>query len=254
MKLRDFFFPPKCVSCGELIPVFSNKLYTRGAAALCRDCRGAWEAEKLKYCKMCGFEMPDCRCMPRLLYDSGCNDLMKLVSYEGTKHGMSVSSSVIFTLKRRACGRCEHFAAEQLSSLIRTRLNLCESNLSDYVITFIPRGSAAVTEYGYDHAEILAGLVSKITGIQLKRIFCRDIKAKEQKGLDANERIKNAYETLFLCEIEKELCGKKIILLDDVVTSGSTMARGVKLSLDAGAKEAIGVCIALSNRINRKNM
>ena len=94
---------------------------------------------------------------------------------------------------------------------------------------------------GYNQSELIAKMIAK----QAKTIECRcDILYKQkdtlpQSSLDKEKRqqnIKNAY----YIKNEKTVQNKKILLLDDIYTTGSTANECSKMLKQAGAKE-IGV-------------
>ena len=62
-----------------------------------------------------------------------------------------------------------------------------------------------------------------------------ELSAKERQ-----ENVKNA----FLIKKPEEISGKKIFLLDDVYTTGSTMEECAKVLKESGAKEVWGISIA----------
>lgn len=64
---------------------------------------------------------------------------------------------------------------------------------------------------------------------------------RPQSGLDARGRAGNVRGAF---EVRGPLTGRRILLVDDVVTTGATMAEAARALLRAGAKEVIGVCAA----------
>jgi predicted amidophosphoribosyltransferase len=82
------------------------------------------------------------------------------------------------------------------------------------------------------------------------KVLKRSMRAKTQKALHtATARTKNTEKSLFLRKgSEKKLADKRILLVDDVVTSGASMRTAAKLLKDAGAKEIIAVSVAVVTR------
>ena len=69
--------------------------------------------------------------------------------------------------------------------------------------------------------------------------------ARSQKSLHANERRLEANRSLHLNPRRvKAIVGKRILVIDDVVTTGSTMSRARELLLGAGAASVVGLALA----------
>ena len=60
------------------------------------------------------------------------------------------------------------------------------------------------------------------------------------EGRDRKENVKGS----FFCQKPDLIKGKKIFLVDDVYTTGSTMEEAVRILKEAGAKEVWGLAVA----------
>lgn len=95
------------------------------------------------------------------------------------------------------------------------------------LLTFAPSSKKSIKDLGFDHGRYLADQVSKETGILIKSLFLPS--PVEQKKLDIESRKKNANNIQLN---EKGLIGmeeKKVLILDDVYTTGSTVRRCMEL-------------------------
>ena len=66
---------------------------------------------------------------------------------------------------------------------------------------------------------------------------------RAQKRLNFQKRLQNAKKSYRICE-DADVEGKTVLLVDDIVTSGASMAVGARLLRRAGA--AMVVCVALA--------
>ena len=235
MKLWDRFlnlvFPPKCVSCGELLDFDKTD-------ALCAHCRAKYETEKGFLCPECGEVHADCSCMPKLLARN-VEDALHLVEYMKDD---SVARDMILYAKDLHFEYLYRFLTSEVKALIEARGVLSE----DCLFTYVPRSAKKRVEHGVDQAREVAK--------RLAKAFCRECycllghtDADEQKSLTKDARKTNTAKSYFLIEKRKDLIkGKHIILYDDVITTGATLAACSQLLKKAGAREITIVTLAKS--------
>ncbi|MBQ4102636.1 MAG: ComF family protein, partial [Oscillospiraceae bacterium] len=99
------------------------------------------------------------------------------------------------------------------------------------------------------HLSSLCSLLSKRTKIPLsKRILKRRFGSKKQHKLTMEHRVKNAKYSYFLGS-KKDLSNLRILLVDDIITTGATLNACAALLKEAGAKEVVCLTIASTNPI-----
>ncbi|MEE0969838.1 MAG: phosphoribosyltransferase family protein [Clostridia bacterium] len=225
MNIIDFIFPPKCVSCKKVLLPVPRHIRDKGGDALCSDCRAEWEKGKLELCKICGKMYIDCRCTHRLLREEGCKVLLKLCAYN--KDTYTTQNRVLFCLKKYADRRCEKFLASQLSYVVERFV----SSYPEYkfCIASLPRAELNTLRYGYDQGDVLAKRMSEILGIPYIKMFIRDRYSKEQKWLSVKEREENIKGAFSITKNAVSAKGRVIILVDDMVTSGASLAEAMRV-------------------------
>lgn len=112
----------------------------------------------------------------------------------------------------------------------------------------IPLYSARQQERGYNQAELLAGAfchgIQLCHGVQLPLCsawLVRQRSTHSQVGLTAMERQRNV-EDAFVAT--NAVVGKRLLLIDDVFTTGATMRACAQAALDAGAHAVYGLALA----------
>ena len=230
MKLLNLIFPKKCISCGEFT---DNKMND----PLCPICRTKYETMKRERCRACGKMHLECRCVSQKLKNIG----IPLTQRHIFAFGSDLSRTLIYKLKRKNLRLLQKFLACECANVVKEET---ESKFhEEFVIVYPPRSKSAIKEYGFDHAHIIASEVSKITDIPLLNIFVRNFGGKAQKTLSASERELNANKSFGILE-DYALSGLSFIIIDDVVTSGSTAARLSELLKLQGAKRLIVVSVS----------
>jgi ComF family protein len=100
-------------------------------------------------------------------------------------------------------------------------------------------------ERGFNQSEILTEGISKITGIPMgKNILRRRKNTKDQTYLNAQQRAENVKDAFTINRLEK-IDGRRVILVDDVITTGATLNECADVLLQTGAKEVLATTIAV---------
>jgi ComF family protein len=107
------------------------------------------------------------------------------------------------------------------------------------VITSVPMWSAKERLRGFNQAKILAELVGKQVDL-LERVRA----TKPMFGLKRKDRAENVYEAFRLRDTFHENASTRIILVDDVWTTGATMRECARVLKRNGISEVWGVTLA----------
>jgi len=98
----------------------------------------------------------------------------------------------------------------------------------------IPSTSIAKRRRGRDFTFELARALSRHTGDQVVRSLRYTRTVAPQKSLNARERAVNMRGALVFCENSQKFINKPALLLDDVLTTGATLAEGMRAMGSAG--------------------
>ncbi|MBQ2988108.1 MAG: ComF family protein [Clostridia bacterium] len=225
---KGLFFVRKCVVCGKALPDAGEN------TVFCADCFRNYRKLRADVCAHCGKTENACRCVPKKLWGK-----IGFSAHLFTFYG-PLSRTIVYTAKLRNLPYLQRFLAHELSDLIR---EATRDDFSDFTVTFAPRNPRRVAVCGFDQAEVLARLTAERLHLPFARMFRHTYFSSLQKRLNAAEREINANNSYFLRE-DFVPQTKKLLIFDDVITTGSTLSTLVSLAKLAGFREVSIVCIA----------
>jgi ComF family protein len=115
---------------------------------------------------------------------------------------------------------------------------------SDFLIP-VPLHKSRYRERGFNQSEIVAEEISKIAGLPLlKNVLLRKKNTKDQTNLSFQEREENV-KGAFVVTQPEIINGKRIVLVDDVITTGATLSECARTLRQAGAEKILGMTIAV---------
>lgn len=135
----------------------------------------------------------------------------------------------------------DFYVGEKLGDLLIQKINLYR--MEDTVLTYIPSSKKNIKIRGFDQCEFLAKYIEKKIGIKVYKYLIKSDKVSEQKKLSHKERLYNL-QGAFKCS--RDVSGKSVILIDDVVTTGSTLNFAKKALEKEGAKKVLLIVLAKS--------
>jgi ComF family protein len=226
----------KCGGCGEILD------FDHFDEAFCDKCHLKWRVAKTVSCPICSQSAFECTCMPKGLSKTGALCLRKLYFYSQSKN-REAQNRILYSIKKKQNKRFSRFIAQEIAELVLGELSVLEAEKEDAVIVNVPRGRRAKSCYGFDQSELICRELSVLTGISFIAAIGRNKKDKEQKKLDRSRRFRNVQSSFSVLN-DKEIKGKYVLLFDDVVTTGASMAACTSLLKKAGAKGIICLCIA----------
>ena len=117
------------------------------------------------------------------------------------------------------------------------------------VLVPVPMYSSDKRKKGYSHTEKICAELSELTGIPVVKAVEKVRRTKEQKSLKRKDRLDNLKGSFALSDAEA-LCGKHILVVDDVSTTGATLDEVFRTLLPS---ECAAVDFAVFARTVNKN-
>ena len=147
-----------------------------------------------------------------------------------------VSKALVWKLKNDGLQEAARIMAKQMAAMTQNMV------INDYIIVPAPTSNRRKRQRGYDQAYLIAKELQKITGNPFANILRRkgDI---HQVGSDIKTRKQQLHNSFEVIKPNK-IRNAQILLVDDVITTGSTLAEAAKMLITHGAKEVSGICFA----------
>ena len=110
------------------------------------------------------------------------------------------------------------------------------------VLVPVPSSTQAVRARGHDHARRLAAAAGRRLGVRSAAVLVQARRVDDQAGLDAAARSSNLAGALVA---RRRLDGLAVVVVDDVVTTGATLAEAAR-ALEAAGADVRGAAVVAS--------
>ena len=140
-----------------------------------------------------------------------------------------VARQLVLSLKYRA----EACAAKELGSLLRFRPAVFPVLPAKTKVTWVPMPPKRRQERCIDHGRLLAEIVARELGLEYRELIMRRKSGHLQARLNRKGREKNLRDTFAPAEKNNS----PVLLVDDVLTTGTTALRCIEALREGGAKD-----------------
>ena len=198
-------------------------------------------------CVFCESVLKDtdiCReCEKKLPYTVGDSAMQKFPFIDKCVSPLYYKDKVRASVHRYKFGGCSAYSrryAALMSDCVENNLD-CRSI---DVISWIPLSKKRLRQRGYDQARLIAEEISAKTGLPCRQLL-QKVKNNSAQSLtrDAKQRRENV-AGVYALDDGADVSGLRILLVDDVVTTGATMSEAARILRKEGAKSAFGVTLA----------
>lgn len=207
--LLDLLFPPRCTFC--------RKLLKNGKLGVCAGC-----AKNLPYTHGGGNQNGDffTVCVAPLYYEGVVRDsILRFKFKEATAYAKVYGALMADCIGENLEGRYD-------------------------LITWVPLSEGRLKNRGYDQAMLLAMAAALELDDVAVETLVKHTDVPAQSGVGSEEKRRANISGAYNVPDEELVAGKRILLIDDIVTTGSTLSECSRMLLQAGAKEVL--CCALA--------
>lgn len=206
-------YPPKCYVCGRMLDSESQ---------LCQHCRDSLPVTDGESRIQHGTQFS--RCHSYCFYDEQFRRVFHRYKFEGHVHYGRLFGS---------------WMAQMITQ---------SGEESFDVLTWTPLHPLRKWKRGYDQAELLAREIGHRLSMDpvktLRKVRSTAAQSKTASSEQRRKNVKDAYQALSRASLQ----GKRVLLVDDVITTGSTLENAASALRRAGAAEVVCVTLARSLR------
>lgn len=114
------------------------------------------------------------------------------------------------------------------------------------IVTWVPVSFLRKWERGYDQVELITRRVGKELGIEAVKTLHKHRHNRRQARIKSKDaRVANV-RGVYKAADPENFCGKQVLLIDDIVTTGATVSEAARILKKAGAKTVYVACVASS--------
>ena len=211
MRLLDLIYPPRCAFCHAFVP--------NGSVLVCEDCR-------------------------RDLPFTTDNGRQKIPFVSACVAPFYYEKDVKESLHRFKFGGCTGYAkayAPYVADCIRDAFG------TEFdVLSYVPISRKRMHRRGYDQSALLAKAVGKELSIQPIRVLKKIRNNPPQSRTGAADKRRSNVSGVYAAYHPEKFAGKRVLLLDDIVTTGATLSECARTLGLAGAEKVLCACVARS--------
>lgn len=222
----DFLLPPRCPACSEKIELHGH---------LCAACWSHLDTISVPYCARCAlpFEVDagdDAECATCLKDPPAYDWARAAVRYE------NLGRDLVLGLKHGNQGAGVPVLARMMAGALAGRK-------TDLILP-VPLHRWRLLKRRFNQSQLLASALSKKLGVPNNPFILQRVRSTPSQGtLDRKDRQKNVKGAFRVAAgAEGEIEGKRVLLVDDVLTTGATVGACADVLRKAGARE-VGVLV-----------
>lgn len=210
--LLNLLFPPKCTLCAKVL-----------------------EKHETDLCRACRVDSPECTGVHKNF--SFLDSWAAVWYYEG---------NIRESLLRYKFRRARHYAPVY-GRMLAMRLQQEYPEGFD-ILTWVPVSRLRRFTRGYDQVELLAAAVGQELGMQPLCTLKKVRNNRPQSGIVGQAKRRANVLGVYRATCPEQVQGKRVLLLDDIITTGATAGECARVLLTAGAKEVhCGIVAAARN-------
>jgi len=226
MGFLDFLFPKYCVNCRKI------------GAYICANCFSYLSFDVSMICLVCNRGSIDGLTHPKCKSKYAIDGAFSAIAYKG------IVKKLIYNFKYKPyLSDLKNTLVELFYESIIQQEIFQKANEFSPILVPIPLHKNRLRKRGYNHSQLLAEGLSKKLNLKAIEILKRKKETKSQFGLDLKKRKENIKDA-FILNAKYIIHNTNILLVDDILTTGSTLLEAAKTLKKSGARRVWGLTLA----------
>ena len=217
----------RCPLCSAVLPPDTLQ------DGLCPGCLARLAEEASIPCAGCGCPASSCHC--------GNTGLSPLHIFLGDRTWLAhtwycaedpdrVTEKLLLACKRKYSYTLSCHIARSMAADLAPLLP--KEKRKDWILTYAPRSSGGYARHGFDQCEEIVRQMGAILGIPVRQMLRRTGGAEQKTMETTRQREANIADAFEAVQVPK---GCRVLLFDDIITTGATMRSAGHVLADAGA-------------------
>ena len=208
--ILDIVYPPRCVLC--------SKILADGEKNLCGKCADT---------------------LPRLLNSECRRDIKNIgICIAPFQYKDEVRES-LHRYKFDGVAAYGRVYADFIVKSIDENAIICD------IISWVPLNKRGFRKRGYDQAELIARALAEKLGVPCKKLLIKSKNNKRQSSLKGKEARKRNVSGVYSSSFDEDIRSKKILLIDDIVTTGATLEACASVLKAEGCHDVNAAAVAM---------
>lgn len=230
--ILDLLLPPRCLKCGAEIS---------GEGALCAECWRGIAFLQPPYCSRCGlpFEV-----------DLGADAICGACAREGPLYAHARAAMQYDEASRTLVLAFKHGDKLQLAPALGLFMRHAGAELlaGCDIIVPVPLHWTRLFARRYNQAAVLAHAIARSGGPPVAADLLQRRRATPSQGRSGRAERRRNVRGAFALKRGSNVIGRRIVLIDDVLTTGATVTECARVLLDSGAKAVDVLTLARTTR------
>jgi len=239
----SIFFPAGCRICEQLLTRASR-------VPICDDCLASFVPLTEKVCEICGRPIES-----TTLHDTGqnrcriCREMpggqVRTYAFDRARSFAAYDGSLVRAILLLKFERMEPLGAwfaERLAEVVNTQ------GLQADVVVPVPLHRDRERERGYNQADLIARPLARRLKLPHRAVLLVRTRPRPDKHILSLEERWESVRGAFATRPGSQVDNLRVLLVDDVMTTGATLDACARALRDAGAKSVIGLTVARAVR------